>query len=184
MEIQKVPVEVFQREEKSRSLTIRGEVFVMKLISDYMQSIGTIKEGWNDFLVVTSLRNGIIDKIDLDCPEDALFAYSALDKGYEIVFAPDVKVYKIGNPPNPKSLFRQKKRNLNNWMRLKKKRNINLYLFYLVVLKYFLKNFYKYKIEEILIFFYWCSVFSVVILNTFLQRNVKGTDKWIKHRRI
>jgi len=172
------------QEEKSRSLTIRGEVFVMRLVSDYMQSIGTIKGEWNDFLVVTSLRNGIIDKIELDCPEDALFAYSALDKGYEIIFASDVKVYKIGNPPNPRSLFKQKKRNMNFWLGMKKKRNVRLYLFYLVILKYFLKNFYKYKIGDILAFIYWCFVFLFAVVSASFQRDSSGTDKWTKHKRV
>jgi glycosyltransferase involved in cell wall biosynthesis len=172
------------QEEGSRSLTAKGEVFVMRLVSDYMKSKGTVRGSSNNFLVVSSFRNGIINKIDPDCPEDAEFAYTALEKGYEIIFASDVKVYKIGNPANPKSLFRQKKRNTKFWFGMKKKRNIRLYPFYMVVMIYFLRNFYKYKISDIVAFFYWCIVFSTAVVSARFQRSDGKLDKWTKHKRV
>jgi len=178
------------KEERKRSITVRGEVFVMKLVSNYMESVGTIKGKWNCFMVVNSVRNNILSKLEVDSiVDDIQFAYAALEKGYEIKFTPDVKYYKIGNPPNPKELFKQKRRNYNYWLRVKEKNeNMRMYLFFWVVFKYFLKNIYKYKITEILPFFYWCMIFSLAIINANLMKIFKGVPKqhieWYKIKRI
>jgi poly-beta-1,6-N-acetyl-D-glucosamine synthase len=156
------------KEERNRSLTVRGEAFVMKLVTNYMSSIGTINGKWNCFMIVNSVRKNILNELKLDSIiDDIQFAYATLDKGYVIKFTPDVKYYKIGNPPNPRELFNQKKRNYKYWLRVKEyNKEIKMYLFYFAVFKYFLKNIYKYSIIDIIPFFYWCVVFIWAMVST------------------
>jgi poly-beta-1,6-N-acetyl-D-glucosamine synthase len=183
---QHVPIE-----EKRRSITVRGEAFVMKLVSNYMESLGTIKGKWDYFMVVNSIRSKIVDSLEVNSiVDDIQFAYATLEKGYEIKFTPDVKYYKIGNPPSPSELFKQKRRNYNFWLRVKEKnKNMNMYRFYWWVFKYFLKNIYKYSLtEEIIPFFYWGLVFSYAMINANIINLFKGKPKqhieWYKIRRV
>ena len=176
--------------EKKRSITVRGEAFVMKLVSNYMESIGTITGKWNCFMIVTSVRKGILPQFKLDSIiDDVQLAYATLDKGYVIKFTPDVKYYKIGNPPNPRELFNQKKRNYKYWLRVKDyNKEIKMYVFYFSVFKYFLKNFYKYSITEILPFFYWCIVFVWAMVSTnisnMLAKKKTGHIEWHSISRV
>jgi glycosyltransferase involved in cell wall biosynthesis len=179
--------------EKKRSLTVRGEIFIMKLVADYMESVDTVKGRWNCFLVVNSIRNNILNELELNSLiDDIQFAFATLDKHYEIKFVTDVKICKIGNPPNPKELFNQKKRNYKYWLRSKEKnKEIRIYLFYWIVFKYFLNNIRKYNVKEIISFFYWCTIFAFTIINTNISSMIKNIFKersthieWQKIRRV
>lgn len=164
------------KEEIRRSITVRGEAFIMKLVSNYMESVGTINGKWNCFMVVNSVRSDVLKELALNSLiDDIQFAYATLDKGYDIKYAADVKYYKIGNPPNPRELFNQKKRNYKYWLRVSGvNKDIRLYKFYGAVFKYFVKNIRRYSWKEIIPFFYWCFVFVFAMATTLVGIKLSG----------
>lgn len=167
-----------------RSLTARGEIFVNKLVSDFRKQFYPLSEiPPVPTLSVQCFRrkliNPNIDATKIICMDDEI-GYMILKKKYKIVYLNGVSVYFYGVPITAHQLFFQKRRGISGWFKLSDKYDIRVISYYARIFYFFLKNFKKYKLLDIMAFFYWCIIFTFAMIDAKIKKNEAVTKIWIK----
>lgn len=170
--------------EKRKSMLSRGEIFIQRLVYDWLsEKHPVIEKGWDMPLICNSFRKSLIPKIDPRIMADDIeFGYILINKGYKLVVA-NIPYYPIGLPKDTRRLFIQKRRSTVALLRIAKKRKINYSKFYLHVFSYFLSKMYKYPLKDIAAFFYWCFIYSFSIFGAFAKKSDKRTKIYVKYKR-
>jgi cellulose synthase/poly-beta-1,6-N-acetylglucosamine synthase-like glycosyltransferase len=173
------------KEWRAKGFAAKGEIFINELVSDWREeNYSKIDKKWDLPLVCNSFRSSLIKDIDENviC-DDAYYGYIVIDKGYKIVLADDIIHYFVGVPSDARRLFLQKRRGALGWFRMSESRKVDLRKFYVFLFGFFLKNIYKYSLEELIAFFYWCMIFSISYVGAKRKLNADQKDVWIKYKR-
>jgi len=170
--------------QAERSFIARGEIFANMLVSEFRKQfypLTTIPPV--PTLSVQCFRrkliNPNIDASKIICMDDEI-GYMILKKKYKIIYLGDVSVYFYGVPITVQQLFYQKRRGISGWFKLSEKYDIRVIGYYSRIFYFFLKNISKYKIEDIISFFYWCVIFTFAMIDAKIKKNYSVTKIWVK----
>ena len=176
----KLPPRFYEKILVSR--LVKAQDFMSQIVQDWRKDKYPVIKGNFDMpLSVHCFRGGIFKKIDTESiNDDAEFAYSVLDKGYEILFTKDILFYSLVEPANLLNVFYRQRRCRVGWLKIAKKRKINFKKYYASLFLFLLFNFYKYKIYDLVSLFYFIFAYTIALIGAFFKVNEKITKIWVK----
>lgn len=167
--------------DKERKLNINeySQIAMYNMVRDWRRQYKVI-EGKPKFpLICHSFRKKLVDNLDPDSiNDDAEFAFSVLDKGYKIVRADGIKFYSMIETTTPKAIFLRQSRTTAGWLKIAKKRKLNLFKFYLSIYWYFITHFYRYSFYEIIAIKYAILMFLISFSSAYKKRKLAPTQAW------
>jgi cellulose synthase/poly-beta-1,6-N-acetylglucosamine synthase-like glycosyltransferase len=175
--------------EYKKNVAARAESFISILVTDWKDKVFPkyISGNFPYLAGCDAFRKKLVPKMDPNIFNDEIeFFYEVLSKNYKVVYAKDIEKYGAVTVPNTKALYLQKRRSAYGLIKVSKKRNVNLVLYYTSIFVYLLTNFYKYNIKDIIAMVYLSVIFATSNFDAWIKskgKEISSTKIWVRYKR-
>jgi glycosyltransferase involved in cell wall biosynthesis len=161
-----------------------SQVALYRVVRDWRNQHKIIQGNVNFPVICHSFRRKLITDLDTESiNDDAEFAFSVLDKGYKIVSTDGIQFYSMVETTTPGAILLRQTRTTAGWLKIARKRKMNLFKFYLSVFWYFITHIYRYSFYEVVSTLYAIPLFLISVINGYIKQKKSATKIWKTYER-